>query len=889
MAADVKRSRREKWGHPGSIRNSLLVLSAAGIVPTICVALVGYYTIGRLNQKTSAIVIATASLRNHLEGDMMHDDLRGDVLGVLLASTDQERVSRRVSLALDAERFRDALTRNAKITALDPEVRAALDGLYPSLEAYIRNAEALAKLAEHDRPGALTRLPQFEDSFDALDDRQERVSELVMRKEANAERDSARTAAISKLVVLCFSLLSLAGFGTASWLLSRRLSRPLSAGMQTILAKSNIIAMFIGDGRGGILEANDAYLELLGRTREELAAGAVRWQGVLAPEYAEQSVQFGRQLALEGVSAPTEVEYIHADGHRIPSLLGLASLDPSEDTAIGFIVDLSERKRIEERLRESEQRLRALVDSLDDIVVEMDEHGTFLDVWARSDDLLPRPKAEMIGHNVASILGDAIAQSYLDKLHAALQTGRSQEFEYSFKRSREPEGVLHWVMVRFHPTRSGDGSPKTACLVVSEITARKQAEEELHRSKEAAEAASIAKSEFLANMSHEIRTPMNGILGTLELVLDTPLNAEQREFLGLAKKSADSLLGILSDILDLSKVEARKLELNPEEFRFREMVAGTAQMMLPRAQGKGLNLTCHIEDTVPDALVGDEMRLRQVLLNLIGNSLKFTERGEVELRVGLDSPANGSNGNIRLHFVVRDTGIGIAPEKQKLIFEAFAQADGSMTRRFGGTGLGLTISSRLVEMMGGHMWVESTPGEGSRFHFTAVFAAPPAKVIQIRRLAVAAPVNGPRRKTMNALRVLLAEDNPINQRVAVRILQKYGHRVEVASSGREALAALEHGSFDIVLMDVQMPDMNGLEATAAIRGKEKLSGAHLPIIALTAGAMEGDREKCLAAGMDGYLAKPFQIDELMNILEDHAPKPRFPAEVSSTLEALAIL
>jgi len=886
MATGVKPSGREKWGHPGSIRNSLLLLSAAGILPTICVALVGYYTIGRLNQKTSAMVVATSSLRNHWEGDMMHDDLRGDVLGVLLAKTNQERTMRRSNLALDAQRFRDALARNRRIEALDPEVRAALDGLYPSLEAYIQEAEKLERLSDQERWNAIQRLPQFEESFDALDRRQERVSELVMRKEADVERDSARTATLSKRIVLCFSLLSLTGFGTVSWLLSRRLSRPLSAGMQTILAKSNIMAMFVGDGRGTIREANDAYLQLLGRSREELAAGQVRWRGTLAPESAKKVAQFQGLLASEGVSPPTEVEYIHKDGHRIPALLGLAALDSSEDTAIGFIVDLSERKRTEESLRKSEQRLRALVDSLDDIVIEMDERGTFLDVWSRSDALLPRPKAEMIGQNIATILDEAITRAYLDKLHAAFQTGRSQEFEYSFQRSKEPEGALHWVMVRFYPTRSGDGVAKTACLVISEITARKRAEEELRRAKEAAEAASVAKSEFLANMSHEIRTPMNGILGTLELVLDTPLNAEQREFLGMAKMSADSLLGILSDILDLSKVEARKLDLNPEEFCLREMVESTGLMLMSRAREKGLELTYHVEDAVPDVLLGDEMRLRQVLLNLIGNALKFTQRGEVEVRVALESRAKG---NVELHFVVRDTGIGIAPDKQKLIFEAFAQADGSMTRRFGGTGLGLTISSRLAEMMGGRMWVESTPGEGSRFHFTAVFAMPSTKIVQIRRIVVAAPADNQRGKNSRRLQVLLAEDNPINQRVAVRMLQKLGHRVAVASSGREALSALEHGSFDIVLMDVQMPDMNGLEAAVAIRDKEKLSGGHLPIVALTASAMDGDREKCLAAGMDDYMAKPFTSDVLMNILEAHAPKTPCPEGVSSTAEALAIL
>jgi PAS domain S-box-containing protein len=856
----------------GGIRRKLLVLSVAGIIPTISIAWAGHYAISRLNQKTSAIVAATSSLRNHWEGDMLHDDLRGDVLGVLLAETPQDRTRERADVARDATRLRAAIERN-RIPALDPEVRKALDSLYPSLEAFIQEAETIDGLAEHDRPRALQRLPHFEESFEALDRQQERVSDLVMGREAHAEAASSRMAAASRLVLLGITLVSLIGFSTLSWLLSRYLSRPLGAGMQTILAKSNIIPMFIGDGRGIIREANDAYLQLLGQRREELTAGRVQWKGTMAPELDHLAGEFGRQLATEGVSAPTEVEYIHADGHRIPALLGLAALDPAEDTAIGFIVDLSECKRTEERLRASEQRLLALVDSLDDIVVEMDERGIFRDVWARSEELLPRPKAEMIGQNIATILGEEVAKSYLERLAEALKTGQSQQFEYSFRRSRDPE-TLRWVMVRIHPTRTGDGAGKTACLVVSEITARKHAEEELRKAKEEAEAANVAKSEFLANMSHEIRTPMNGILGTLDLVLDTPLNAEQREFLGIAKLSADALLGILSDILDLAKVEARKLDLHPEKFRVREKVEGAVQLMLSRASEKNLKLRCHIDDAVPDALIGDDLRLGQVLLNLIGNGIKFTSQGEVSVEVALDSRTKE---RAQLHFVVRDTGIGIEPGKQKLIFEAFAQADGSMTRRFGGTGLGLTISRRLVEMMGGRIWVQSAPGQGSEFHFTALFDQPASQALPLGPVLVKARANRPQRANLQGLEVLLAEDNPINQRVAVAILEKCGCRVTLAANGREALEAVERRAFDLALMDVQMPEMTGLEAARAIRRKENSGGQHLPIIALTAGAMDGDRDNCLSAGMDAYLAKPFQAEALRNIVGVYALRKLRPA------------
>ncbi len=673
-------------------------------------------------------------------------------------------------------------------------------------------------------------------------------------------------------VLLCLSAVLFAACAALSWLLWRRNTKPPCAGMQAALAKSDVIAMFVGDGQGAVREANDACLGLFGYSRDELAAGKMLWKAMLAPELAHLPARFHQQLIAAGVSVPTEVEYLHADGHRVPVLLGMALLDSAEDSAIGFLVDLTERRRTEERLRASEQRLRALVDSLDDIVVEMDERGTFLDVWARSDDLLPRPKAEMIGQNVSLILGDGLVVPYLDLLRAAIETGQSRELEHS----KEVDGSTRWFQVRFHPVRSGDATRKTACLVVREITARKQVEDELRNAKEAAEAANVAKSEFLANMSHEIRTPMNGILGTLELMLDSPLSTDQRECLGMAKTSADSLLGILSDILDLSKVEARKLELNLEEFSLRETVKSAVQLMLSRAHEKDLKLTCRIEDRVPDGLIGDAMRLGQVLLNLIGNGVKFTQRGEVEVRVTVQVCTPDI---VEVHFAVRDTGIGIEPDKQALIFKAFAQADGSMTRRFGGTGLGLTISSRLVEIMGGRMWVESTPGEGSEFHFTAIFAPASERAADVST-ALIAPVNGQPKRCSKHLDILVAEDNPVNQRVAQRILERNGHRVTLASTGKEALEALDRRAFDIVLMDVQMPEMNGLEAAAAIRHKERFTGEHLPIIALTAGAMESDREKCLAAGMDGYVAKPFQMHDLLDALEAHAPKPLRPVPVS---------
>jgi len=646
---------------------------------------------------------------------------------------------------------------------------------------------------------------------------------------------------------------------------------------------------------------------------------------------------------------------------------------------------------IMEDLEESKTYIENVVAGLLDSMIVTTTDGTIRSVNSIAVELLGYPEKKLIGQNFVDLL--PVTSKTLFRLN---ETIKDREVEVVAQDGRRIPMILTASVMH-----DRDGAAMGMVIVAKDITDRKQAERALVDARNAAEAATRAKSDFLANMSHEIRTPMNGIIGMTELALETDLAPEQREFMETVKQSADHLLKLINDILDLSKIEAQKLDLDPIPFSLRGCLGKAIKPLAMSTHEKSLELVLHVSPEIPDNLIGDPGRVGQVVTNLVGNAIKFTDQGEVVVRVESDSIQEE---RICLHFSITDTGIGIPTDKLSLIFDHFSQADTSTTRQYGGTGLGLTISAHLARMMNGRIWAESEVGSGSSFHFTATFGLQKGAQKQIIPLAldelkdlpalvvddnatnrkileetlrfwgmvpiladrgkeafsmlwracmdgkpvalvlldammpemdgfevaemirqnsefeetrivlltsacyldkatrwreigidacltkpasqpdlletiltvmgvevpVEVPAPGsdqPGTENRRCLRILLAEDNPVNQKVATSLLKKHGHTVVVAGDGLEALEILEEGTFDLVLMDVQMPKMGGFEATREIRNRERSTGNRIPIMALTAHALKGYREKCLAAGMDDYLSKPIKSEELYSAID----------------------
>ena len=769
--------------------------------------------------------------------------------------------------------------------------------------------------------------------------------------------------------------------------------------------------------------ANQAFLSYRGLNRSQIFGMTV--SDVVGTKVFEEHVKRNLDECFKGNTVRYEARYPYPElGERDLSLAFYPIAGPAGIDRVACILqDITERKQAQAALESSERQLAQAMNMAQLAHWEADAASGMLTFNDRFYALYGTTAEREGGYQMSA---ETYAREFLlpEDAHlvadaAAPSSAAGREGSRAIEhRIRRRDGEIRHIAVRVSATKDSQGRSVRVLGVNQDITERKRAQEELQRAKEAAEVANRAKSEFLANMSHEIRTPMNGVIGMTELALDTDLTAEQREYLGMVKDSADSLLTLINDILDFSKIEAGKFTLDVTEFDLRDHVATTVKSLAPRAQQKGLEMLYALAPEVPKQLVGDPTRLRQILVNLLGNSIKFTERGEITLRVEAESLREDS---ALLHFAVSDTGVGIPREKQQAIFEAFSQADSSTTRKYGGTGLGLSICSHLVEMMGGGIWVESEEGRGSTFHFTARLGlekalapgAPEAEVetVELEGLAVlvvddnatnrrildamlrhwkmrpelaeggakglqlmtarkqsgrgfplvlidalmpgmdgfelaakikadpalagatimmltsagqrgdatrcrelgiqaylikpirqselldailttlGAPRVGKRRPALVTrhslrearpkLRILVVEDNAVNQRLAVRLLEKQGHEVDVASNGREALEKLvrppaDAPDFDLVLMDVKMPRMDGFEATAAIRREEEKTGRHLPIVAMTAHALKGDRERCLAAGMDGYVSKPLHAEELYAALRLQTETPRLP-------------
>jgi len=591
--------------------------------------------------------------------------------------------------------------------------------------------------------------------------------------------------------------------------------------------------------------------------------------------------------ASRGIEDIYELTYIRKDGSRFPAVVSVTALRDAQDAIIGYLLIgtdntarklvEAEQKKLDQRLRDQQFYTRSLIESNIDALMTTDPAGIITDVNKQMEALTGCTRDELIGAPFKSYFTDPERAEAGIKL--VLSERKVTDYELTACARDGKRTVVSYNATTFYDR---DRTLQGVFAAARDVTERKRVEAELQQAKAMAETASQTKSDFLASMSHEIRTPMNAIIGIADLLAKSPLSPEQDKYVQIVRRASDNLLNLINDILDLSKVEASQLELERTGFSLDDLLEKVREMVAVRAQEKGLALVFEIDPAVPRDLVGDPTRLRQVLLNLLGNAIKFTEAGEVGLRVGPDADASVPGA---LRFTISDTGIGIPHEKLCAVFERFTQADSSTTRRYGGSGLGLTISKRLVELMGGCIRVESSVGKGSVFSF----AVPLELWTGARRRAVVPVGKGPE-APLPALNILLVEDSPDNRTITVAYLQDTPYRIDIAENGAAAYNKFIVEHYDLVLMDRQMPVMDGLTATRAVRAWELVNHRPLtPIIALTASALKGDREQCMAAGCTAYLTKPIKQDVLLQAIKDHSTAAPHPSkEESSPHDAIVV-